>query len=185
MSERGPVPPVKIFGFALAIWLLWVGAWTSAAVPQTAGLTDPQIVSIAYTAGNIDIENAKLALTKSQDQAIRTLARDMIRDHTAANERALALVKRLHMTPQDNPASRSLVRQADNIRAQLAQMSGKDFDRAYIDNELAYHKAVAKALETRLIPAARHRQLKSLLAAELKIFEGQQRRAEGIARRLG
>ena len=37
----------------------------------------------------------------------------MIRDHKAVNEKALALVKKLNVTPADNEISKSLTGQAD------------------------------------------------------------------------
>jgi len=54
-------------------------------------LTDPQIAHIAYTAGTIDIEAAKLALKMSKNKSVRAFADEMVRDHRAVNEKALAL----------------------------------------------------------------------------------------------
>ena len=63
---------------------------------------DAQIAHIAYTAGDIDIKAAKQGLEKSANPQVREFAQDMVRDHTAVNEKALALVKKLGVTPQDN-----------------------------------------------------------------------------------
>ena len=65
----------------------------------------------------------------------------MERDHKAVNEKALALVKKLGVTPEDNDTSKALSKQAADKRAELAKLNGKAFDKAYIDNEVAYHKA--------------------------------------------
>src|SRR5579862_65668 len=73
-----------------------------------AGPTDPQIAHIAYTAGVIDIAAAKQALAKSKNAQVRSFAEEMVRDHQAVNDKALALVKKLHVTPQDNPTSQAL-----------------------------------------------------------------------------
>ncbi len=56
--------------------------------------TDPQIAHIAYTAGVIDIEAAKLAVEKSKTKAVVDFANDMIRDHEAVNVQALDLLRR-------------------------------------------------------------------------------------------
>ena len=64
--------------------------------------TDPQIAHIAYTAGVIDIEAAKLAIAKSKNKAVVDFANDMVRDHEAVNVQALDLVKKLNVTPEDN-----------------------------------------------------------------------------------
>ena len=142
---------------------------------------DAQIAHIAYTADDIDIKNAKLALTKTNNKEVRNFADDMVRDHTAVNEKALALVKKLHVTPEDNPTSQSLVKQADAERAKLSSLNGAAFDKAYVDNEVAYHKAVDNALETTLIPSAHNAELKGLLQSGLKIFQGHEQHAEQLA----
>ena len=143
--------------------------------------TDPQIAHIAYTAGQIDIAAAQQALKKSKNKDVITFAKSMERDHKAVNDQALALVKKLKVTPQDNPTSQALVKQADAKRAELAKLSGKEFDKAYIDNEVAYHKTVDSALETTLIPDATNQQLKDLLKTGLKIFQGHEQHAEQVA----
>ena len=74
--------------------------------------TDPQIAHIAYTAGNIDIAAAKQALARSHNRAVRSFAQEMVRDHQAVNDKALALVKELKVTPKDNATSEALSKQA-------------------------------------------------------------------------
>ena len=155
---------------------------SGAGVAQAAAkLTDPQIAHIAYTAGQLDIEAAKQAISKSTNKDVRAFAEDMARDHTAVNDKALALVKKLNVTPEDNDTSRALTKQAAEKRAELSKLSGAEFDKAYIANEVAYHKTVNGALETTLIPAASNPELKSLLQTGLKIFQGHQQHAEEVA----
>jgi putative membrane protein len=154
------------------------------ALAQGTKPNDAQIAHIAYTAGEIDIKAAQLALQKSTNKEIRAFADDMVRDHKAVNDQALALVKKLNVTPQDNPTSQALVKQADAKRAELAKLSGPAFDKAYADNEVAYHQAVNDALRNTLIPSASNAELKSLLQTGLKIFEGHQQHAEMVAKAL-
>jgi putative membrane protein len=149
-----------------------------------AKLTDPQIAHIAYTAGQIDIEAAKQALLKSTDKAVRAFAEDMVRDHMAVNEQALDLVKTLNVTPEDNDTSRTLTEQAAAKHTELAKLEDAAFDRAYVANEIAYHKAVNSALESTLIPSASNAELKSLLQTGLKVFQGHQQHAEDVASKL-
>lgn len=168
--------------FAAAIAACWLVA--SPAAAQNAKPTDPQIAHIAYTAGQIDIEAAKLALDKSKNSAVRSFAESMVRDHTAVNEKALALVKKLKVTPQDNDTSKSLLKQAAEKNAQLSKLDGAQFDKAYVENEVAYHKTVNGALQTVLIPSASNAELKDLLQTGLKVFEGHQQHAEHLGKDL-
>ena len=143
--------------------------------------TDPQIAHIAYTAGQIDIQAAQLALKKSKNKEVQSFAGDMVRDHKAVNDKALALVKKLKVTPEDNDTSKALSKQAADKRAELSKLSGNAFDKAYIENEVAYHKTVNDALQTTLIPSASNQELKDLLSTGLKIFQGHQLHAEHVA----
>ena len=143
--------------------------------------TDPQIAHIAYTAGTIDIEAAKQAIKKSKTKEVVDFAKDMERDHEAVNKQALDLVKKLKVTPEDNATSQALVKAAKEERAKLAKLKGAAFDKAYIENEVAYHKQVDSAHETLLIPSANNAELKSLLQTGLKIFQGHEQHAEHVA----
>ena len=142
---------------------------------------DAQIAHIAYTAGQLDIAAAEQAKQKSKNKDVLAFADDMERDHKAVNEKALALVKKLGVTPEDNDTSKALSKQAADKRAELAKLSGKAFDKAYIDNEVAYHKAVNSALQSTLIPDANNAELKDLLSTGLKIFQGHEQHAEHVA----
>jgi len=94
------------------------------------------------------------------------------------------LVKKLNVTPLDNDTSKALSKAAAAKRAELAKLSGGAFDKAYIDNEVAYHKSVNGALDTVLIPNAKNAELKSLLQTGLKLFQGHQQHAEQIAAKV-
>ncbi len=169
----------------LTIAVAALGLMSSAALAQGAAkLTDPQIAHIAYTAGVIDINAAKQADSKASSKEIKAFAKDMARDHEAVNKLALDLVKKLNVTPEDNDTSKALSKQATDKLAELSKLKGADYDKAYIANEVAYHKAVNGALETQLIPSANNAELKGLLQTGLKIFQGHQQHAEHVAASL-
>ena len=166
---------------ALALASLCFGLAVSVAVAKDAAPTDPQIAHIAYTAGQIDVSAGKLALSKSKDAMVRSFAEEMVRDHTAVNDKALALVKKLGVTPESNPTSTALSSAAEKKIKELDGLSGRAFDKAYIENEVAYHKTVNGALSSTLIPNAHNSELKSLLETGLKLFQEHERHAEHVA----
>ena len=166
----------------LAVALAAVGLFTSSvAFAEDPKPNDAQIAHVAYTAGLLDIDAAAQAKQKSKNKVVLAFAADMERDHKAVNEKALALVKKLGVTPEDNDTSKALSKQAADKRAELAKLSGKAFDKAYIDNEVAYHKVVNSALQSTLIPDASNAELKDLLTTGLKIFQGHEQHAEHVA----
>ena len=42
-------------------------------------------------------------------------------------------------------------------------LKGKDFDKAYVDNEVTYHQVVLDSIDKTLIPSAKNADLKNLL----------------------
>ena len=70
---------------------------------------------------------------------------------------------KLGVTPKDNAVSQKLLADAEKTKKTLRSKSGKAFDKAYIDNEVAYHKAVIAAVESLLIPETENQELKTLL----------------------
>jgi putative membrane protein len=164
----------KAIALAAAVSLAGAAAYAQA-------LNDAQIAHIAYTAGVIDVAAGKQALAKSHNKAVLDFANEMVRDHTAVNDQALALVKKLGVTPQDNPTSQSLSKDAAAKLKTYSALNGAAFDKAYVANEVAYHKTVNGALSATLIPNAKNAELKSLLQTGLKLFQEHQMHAEHLA----
>jgi putative membrane protein len=141
-----------------------------ASADETA-MNDLEIAHTAYTAGNLDIRYAHLALALSENETVRDFAATMIRDHSAVNNEAVALITKLNVTPQDNDLSRALVKGAAEKRAELVTLEGKAFDCAYAENELGYHQVVNRTVESSFIPQARVPELKALLSDALVTFK--------------
>lgn len=148
-------------GFLSATFALSVQAADEKA--PTTGPTDPQIAAIVVTANAVDVEAGKLAKGKTKNAEVKKFAEQMVTDHTAVNKSAADLVAKLKVTPEENDTSKSLKKGGDDNLAKLKGLKGKDFDKAYVDNEVAYHQAVIDALDKTLIPSAQNAELKALL----------------------
>ncbi|MEM7221874.1 MAG: DUF4142 domain-containing protein [Pseudomonadota bacterium] len=171
------------FRTALAALLMGAAAWATAVqAGSPEKLNDLEIAHVAYTADEIDIRYAHLALAKSRHPEVRKFAETMIRDHTAVNEAALALVTELNVAPQDNFLSQDLNKQADALIIEMAQLSGPDFDKRYAENELAYHKAVNGLVENVFIPNIQTPQVKALFEEALVTFKGHEHHAEMLVK---
>ncbi len=159
-------------------------SFVTASAQGGAKPTDPQIAHIAYTAGQIDIEAGKQAIKMSKNKEVIAFAENMVKDHTAVNKLALDLCKKLGVTPEDNDTSKPLSKAGAGKLAELSKLTGASCDKAYMDNEVAYHKTVNGALETLLIPSSSNAELKSLLQQGLTIFKGHQQHAEMTASKI-
>jgi putative membrane protein len=149
-----------------------------------AGPTDPQIVGIVVAANNIDIEYAKIALSKSKNKEVLEFAHQMIRDHSTLQKSVFALGAKLHVTPADSATEASLKSQAEKTTAKLRPLKGKAFDKAYIDNEIAFHKQVIDATNSVLIPNAKNAELKGALQNAVPLFQGHLEHAQNVASSL-
>ena len=142
-----------------------VNAEDAAATP-----TDAQIAMIVVVADTVDVDYGKLAVEKTSNPAVKEFAETMIRDHTAVNEKAIALAKKLGVTPEASATSKSLKANGNKELKKLKALAGAEFDKAYVDNEVSYHEAVIGMLDKTLIPNAQNAGLKSLLESGRPIF---------------
>ena len=156
----------------------------SAQAQSPAELNDLEIAHVAYVADNIDIRYAHLALAISQNPAVREFAETMIRDHTAVNEQALALLAKLKAQPANNFLSQTLQANAEKLVDEMSRLRGVEFDKRYAENELAYHKAVNDLVENAFIPNIENAEVKGLFEAGLEIFKAHEGHAAMMVGKL-
>jgi putative membrane protein len=134
------------------------------AAPASAqDINDAQIAAIVVTANQVDIDAGALAARVSTNAEVKKFANQMVTDHTGVNKAAVELVTKLMVTPQENSTSQSLKEGGRKNIEKLKTLSGAAFDKAYVDNEVAYHSAVLAAVDSVLIPGAKNAELKALL----------------------
>ncbi len=162
---------LKITSVALLFVLSMISIPTMAQKTNTPKLTDPEIASVAVTANQIDVDYGKIALKKTKNAELTKFAKTMIDDHTSVIDQAVALVKKLGVTPKDNAVSKSLVEGSKKMKVTLNSKTGKEFDKAYIDNEVSYHEAVISTVKDVLIPQTQNKELIDLLKSVVPILE--------------
>lgn len=138
-------------------------AFALPAVQAQPAPTDPQVAHIVVTANQVDIDAGKLAEKMSSSKDVRAFGHQMVADHTAVNKSATELVTRLKVKPEANDTSAALHRGGEANIARLKKLSGKAFDKAYVDNEVTYHQAVIDAVDKTLLPAAKNPELRALI----------------------
>jgi len=146
--------------------------------------TDAEIAMIVVTANKMDIEGGKLAEKTSKNQEVKKFAQTMVQDHGAVNEKATALAKELKLTPKKSATSEKL---ESDVKAQLKKLKGlkgEEFDKAYVDHEVAYHTTVIEALDNTLLPNAKNAELKALLESGRPIFTSHLEHAKELQKSL-
>ena len=127
------------------------------------GINDAQIAKIVVTANQVDVDAGRLAASKATNPEVKKLAQTMVTDHTGVNKQAVDLATKLGVKPEDNDTAKSLASGGQANLANLKTLKGKEFDKAYVDHEVAYHQAVLDAVDKTLIPGAKNEELKALL----------------------
>lgn len=126
-------------------------------------VTDPQIAAIVVTANQVDIDAGKLAAAQGSSPEVKKFGEQMVADHSGVNKSAVELVTKLKVKPEENATSKALKAGGDKNLANLKSLKGAAFDKAYVDNEVAYHQQVLDAVDKTLIPSASDAELKALL----------------------
>jgi putative membrane protein len=137
-------------------------------------------VGAVEVANQIDINCAKLAQSKAKDKQVKDFAQQMITDHSTVQNSVRELAAKLNVFPEDSQTSNSLKKQAQQTMLKLHRLKGKEFEKAYIDNEVAYHQRVINAIKTVLIPNAQNAELKKALEGAEPLFEGHLQHAQQV-----
>ena len=165
--------------FAAALAFVAGTAFAQAGAPN-----DAQIAHIVVTANNVDIDAGKLAEKKGKSADVKAFGKMMVTDHSGVNKQATALVKKLHVKPEDNDTSKSLKAGGEENIKHLKTLKGAAFDKAYIDHEVDYHQQVLDAIDKVLIPSAQNAELKGLIEKVRPAFVGHLEHAKQIQANL-
>jgi putative membrane protein len=151
---------------------------------MSPALDDPTIVSIFDAANTFDIEASQLALEKSQNADVRKLAQQFVNDHTTVRQQGRDLAAKLGVTPPtlgDGPLSQGHAAAMANLRT----LSGAEFDKAYVANEVTYHATVIQAVQNDLMPAIQNAELRALVEKVAPAFQAHHDAAQALQAKLG
>jgi putative membrane protein len=143
--------------------LVLAGSMLLPAAAFAQGINDAQIAKIVVTANQVDIDAGKFAATKATNPEVKKFAQTMVTDHSGVNKQAIDLATKLGVKPEDNATAKSLYDGGKANIDNLKTLKGREFDKAYVDHEVAYHQAVLDAVDKTLIPGAKNEELKALL----------------------
>jgi putative membrane protein len=132
-----------------------------AARPARAQVDDPTIVAIFDAANTWDVETGQLAESRGSTKAVRDFGAMLARDHEMVRQQGRDLAAKLHVTPTP-PKDFALAKTHADAMAKLHGLHGAAFDKAFLENEVAFHQAVLDAVTTTLLPATKNAELKDL-----------------------
>jgi putative membrane protein len=166
-----------IVGTAVAL------AATAAVVAAAPALDDPTIVAIFDAANTADIETGKLAMQKGHAKEVRDFGAMLVRDHEMVRQQGRDLAKKLGVTPTP-PADDATAKAHAKAMVSLRAKSGKAFDHAFLQHEVAFHKSVIDAVTTTLLPAISNAELKDLVVKVAPAFQAHMAAADNLDKKL-
>jgi putative membrane protein len=150
----------------------------------TAALTDANIVALLDEANKADSAAGALAATKATSKAVKDFARLMMGEHHALRKQGQELAKQLNVMPSP-PATNPLQPLVESeMTALQSTAKGAEFDRVYIEQEIAAHKAVLDLVDE-AGGQAQNQQLKALIEQARPVIQKHLDRAEEIREQLG
>ncbi len=160
-----------------------VSADTFAPSSTRVALDDATIAAIFDAANTADVETGELAAQHGQSKEVREMGAMFARDHRMVRQQGRDLAKKLGVTPTPPKDDQSAKQQAETM-AMLRSKHGADFDKAYLDHEVAFHKAVIDAVNQQLLPAIKNEELKAFVEKVAPAFQAHMLAAQSLDKKL-
>ena len=183
LSTRSIVRSLGAIGLAGVLTLAPRASRAQAPAPRAA-LDDPTIVAIFDAANSWDMETGEIGARKATTKALRDFAAQLVRDHRAVRQQGRDLAAKLGVTPMP-PAAFAMAKDHARAVRELEAASGKSFDRAFLVNEVQFHKAVIDAVNQTLLPSLHNEQVKHLVTQVAPAFQAHMQMAQHMLDQLG
>jgi putative membrane protein len=115
---------------------------TGAASNSTLTKADRDFMMKAAQGGMAEVETGNLAAKQAQDTKVKAFGEHMVKDHSQANDKLMALAQSKGVTLPTTTSS-----QDQHTMEHLQGLSGADFDKAYADDMVKDHKTDVREFE--------------------------------------
>ena len=167
----------------IAASLAAAAAFGSTAVAQEPALDDATIVAIFDAANTADIETGTLAQKQGSAKDVREFGAMLARDHKMVRQQGRDLAAKLGVTPTPPKVDQGAKDHAAAM-TQLRALKGVEFDRAFLQHEVAFHQAVIDAINGTLLPAIKNEEVKALVVKVAPAFQAHMVMAQQLEKKL-
>lgn len=157
---------------------------TDTATMTMAAPTDAEIANAVMTANTEEMNMAKLAKTKAHKKEVRDFANMMFKEHSKNNDKAIALAKKNNLMPKETMDSNKMKITKEDKVEKLKQVKGKDFDKAYMQEQVSMHREVLNKIDNEFLPNAQNQELKTMLQETRGKVEEHLKHAEKVSSKL-
>ena len=146
-------------------------------------LDDATIVAIFDAANTADIETGELAMKRGQSKEVRDFGAMLAHDHKVVRQQGRDLAAKLGVTPTP-PKPDAGAKAHAAAMARLRAVPAAEFDHAFLQHEVAFHKSVIDAINTTLLPELDNAEVKDLVKKIAPAFQAHMMAAESLDQRL-
>lgn len=146
--------------------------------------TDAEIANAVMTANTEEMNMAKVARKQAQKQEVKQFAEMMFKEHAKNNDKAIALAKKNGLMPKETMDSNTMKVGSEERVEMLKKLKGKEFDKAYMEEQVSMHREVLGKIDNEFIPNAKNEELLSMLKETRGHVEMHLKKAEEITGKL-
>jgi putative membrane protein len=155
----------------------------SGGVAVTSVYSDAHIAALLDEANRADSAAGAYAMSKATDHDVRDYAKDMMEDHHDLRAKGQETARKMNLTPASpgvDPVARAAQKE---MKALKEAPAGAQFDRTYIEQEIAMHQQVIY-LATQLQASAQDKELRDLVKDALPVLQKHLEKAQELQKKL-
>lgn len=140
---------------------------TTAGAPgmqNAGGFTVGDTMGVLGAVHAAEIEHGTMAQQKATDPRVKAYAQKVVEDHKARMRRDDKLMSGLGVSPRETQVSQQIKSASDQQTQRLNGLSGSDFDRAYIEEQINYYRTALDVFDRDLLPNAKDPQIRADIA---------------------
>jgi putative membrane protein len=144
---------------------------------------DGKALGAFIAASRHEIQHGRLAEQKGSTQLVRDFGKTVSRDHDDFVQRARELGTRLAVLAATQPGDTAFEGHR-GVMGELRQRTGVEFDRAFLEHEIDYHRWLIDAVNQTMLPYATQQDVKTFLQQAVPTFEAHMKGAQDLLAKL-
>lgn len=145
---------------------------------------DPEIAMVLRNFNLAEIREGDLARDHATAQPVKDFGAMMASEHAQSNSKTENELAKKEIFSADSNLSRQIDTESGKTVENLRARNGADFDRAYIDRSIAFHRTIVDTIDKTLKPAAKAKQVKAALEETRAAAEKHLAKAEELRKGL-
>jgi putative membrane protein len=160
----------------------------AAQVTTTSGgdvsmFTQKNLINHLIVGDSLEVEMAQLAVTRTQNAAVKEFANQLLTDHKAHLETLNKLAGKSDIGREANPADTTGAHLAGVLKSLQSMAADSGFDRAFVQEQINHHQAAINGLK-KMRAAAKDDDVQKDIDKTLPVLESHLSRATQVAATL-